>query len=85
MKNKIEQIEIEQIAIAEQKELNESYEWRAGFIAGANYYKNLMIKLSCEYFENSDFEQGYLDSYNLFDTELFIEDFKKAMKTNKNH
>ena len=80
MKNKIEKI-----AIDKQKELNKSYEWTEGFIAGANYYKDLMIKMSCEFFEDLDFEQGYLDSYNLFDTELFIKDFKKAMENNKNH
>lgn len=50
------------------------------YTKGAEYGYNLAIKKVCEWLENIDFEQRYLDSENLFNKELFINDLKQAMK-----
>ena len=48
--------------------------------AGAEYGYNLALERMEKILEDIDFEQRYLDSENLFDKELFIEELKQAMK-----
>ena len=47
---------------------------------GAEYGYNLAIENVAEWLDSIDFEQRYLDSENLFDKELFINDLEQAMK-----
>lgn len=50
------------------------------YTKGAEYGYNLAVEKVVEYIDSIDFEQRYLDSYNLFDKETFINDVKQAMK-----
>lgn len=47
---------------------------------GAEYGYNLALERLAKTLEDRDFEQSYLDSENLFDKKLFINDLEQAMK-----
>ena len=77
---------IRQKAISEQRDLMESCDWRAGFIAGAKWADKTMIEKACDWLkENID-----LYSYNAFNTtscyteikltDVFETAFRQAME-----
>lgn len=81
---------IRQKAISEQRELMESCDWRAGFIAGAKWADKTMIEKACEWLENELYEvMAEPNHYYIYDVqsksynslEVLINNFKKAMES----
>lgn len=76
--------QIRQKAISEQIELMESYDWRGGFISGANWADKTMIEKACEKLK-SMFHILDCNDYNCvgnsyITVEEFINQFKKYME-----
>ena len=65
-------------------EMPYSIHLRVGFIDGAKWADVSMMGKICEWLENIDFEVEYMysdnDGYTLFDTDKFINDFRKTME-----
>ena len=78
--------QIREKAISDQKALQESFEWRGGFISGATWSDEnpkeglVSIDKVCEWIENTDFEMTYIDGEGFFDKEKFIKELLKVIK-----
>lgn len=86
--------QIRQKAISEQRELMESCDWRAGFIAGAKLADKTMIDKACEwlsktlYIHTESIEDKHWNKIETFDwvtsdynsVSDFIDGFRKAME-----
>ena len=76
--------EIVKQAVKEQSELYQQPEWRAGFIAGANWADKTMLDRACEWLkENIDlyaYESSNTHYPEIKLTECFEEAFRQAME-----
>ena len=74
--------EIRQKAISEQRELMESWDWRAGFIAGAKWADKTMIEKARNWLENNINDYIIIDDYlgkiQLKISSSMFDNFKKA-------